>query len=102
MDRVLAKEVVAKSRELHGGTSLEKINLEVIRDVKEGSGVFHSLFSDFSKGLASVGHLHDGHTGAIPVKELFLGLLKNRLGQDAGTSTKIPYLLTKGLFRPLD
>lgn len=33
VDRVLAKEVVANSRELHRSTSLEKVNLEVIRDI---------------------------------------------------------------------
>jgi hypothetical protein len=102
VDWVLTQEVVADSRELHRCSTLEEINLEIVGHVKKGSGVFHRLFSNRSKSFTSVGHFHDGHTSAIPVKELVLRLLEYSFGENTGTGTKIPNLLTKGFCGILD
>ena len=65
------------------------------------SGIFKSshvslgLLGDADEGLASVRHLHDGDSSAVPVEELCLGLLQHGLGEDARSSGEVPCLLNR-------
>ena len=64
--------------------------LVVVGDSDELAEVSLGLFRDLHEVLAAVGHLHDGHAGALVVDQVLLAVLEDVEGQARGAGGEVP------------
>jgi hypothetical protein len=77
---------------------LQKEDFVLVWDVQEGSEIVLGVIRDLEELLSSVGHLHGGEAGSVPVHELILGLLENSLREAARAGREVVDLLGFSLF----